>query len=121
MKTFGEILRKKQITKGQTKELKNRIFELEKENAKLKTKIPFQEVALNEKLKEIKKECLKKFEIDVALIKNNALKLFAEKLKKKVVCLKFSKENLNEKYIKQELTIKAIDKTLKECICEKFK
>ena len=54
-----------------------RIAELEKENERLKNRITCQVVIPNDKLEEIKKECLKKVEVD----KDKSLKQFAERLK----------------------------------------
>jgi hypothetical protein len=55
-------------------------------------------------------------------IVNNAveikLKQFAERLKEKIVSMKWAREDTNEKLIKQGATIKAIDETLKEFINE---
>lgn len=45
---------------------------------------------------------------------NNALKKFAERLKEKIVFMKWAREDTYEKLIKQGATIKAIDETLKE-------
>jgi chromosome segregation ATPase len=43
---------------------------------------------------------------------------FAERLKEKIVSMKWAREDTNEKLIKQGATIKAIDETLKEFIDE---
>ena len=85
------------------KKAQDRIAELEKENEKLKNRITCQIVIPNDKLEEIKKECLKKVEVD----KDQLLKEFAERLKE-ISC---------EMYLKEQLH-RCIDETLKEFIGE---
>jgi DNA-binding transcriptional MerR regulator len=96
-----------EIANGHSKELKDRIAELEKENARLANRITCQVILPDEKLKEIKKECIEKVE----LAKGELLKQFAERLKEKLEESNFINNGL---WLVDTQVL--IDETLKEFI-----
>ena len=78
LKSENEKLKQhKRELQGGQQDLTKRIAELEKDNERLKNTITCQVVISNDKLEEIKKECLKKVEVD----KDKLLKQFSERLK----------------------------------------
>jgi predicted S18 family serine protease len=92
-----------------TEQLKDRIAELEKENGELLKENEGYHGSYRcaiDKIGELSAERYIKVE------------QFAERLKEKIVSMKWAREDTNEKLIKQGATIKAIDETLKEFINE---
>ena len=76
-------------------------------------KLPEDSVVLTrEDMKKYAEDCIAGQETGLDII--NALIARAERYKEKVVCMKWEREDTNEKLIKQGATIKAIDETLKE-------
>jgi hypothetical protein len=93
----------------ENQQLKDRIAELEKENGELLKENEGYHGSYRcaiDKIGELSAERYIKVE------------QFAERLKEKIVSMKWAREDTNEKLIKQGATIKAIDETLKEFINE---
>lgn len=101
------------ISKEEYERLKTLIHDLREENKELKQDLK-KSIDMQKEMLDGFKLSTKEVEENLAREIPNLLKQFAERLKKKIVSMKWAREDTNEKLIKQGATIKAIDKTLKE-------